>query len=264
MPESLQPGESAEPPLSGLPDAIWSRAVDLGARGRYADAEDALRPLLERRDRWRSVALSTLASYRRQIAEATEATRLDTDALRGATDAESRADALIGLAADAVALGDPETAVARLADAEEDAREAWRTLTRWHWVGAELALLIGDRAVAADHARAAVASCEGRSVRHAAKSRIILAAVTGDLDDLASLGATLEAAGWVTLEWPLALVAADHAGAVPPPWLAGAWEAGRRATDAIETGLPAADRSAWRGHPGVRRLRDEGRSSGGE
>ena len=38
----------------------------------------------------------------------------------------------------------------------------------------------------------------------------------------------------------------------------------RRSETSIETGLPAADRSAWRAHPGVRRLRDEGRSSGGE
>ncbi|MFM1965549.1 MAG: hypothetical protein RL134_1274 [Actinomycetota bacterium] len=264
MPEPLQPGGSAEPPVSGPPDASWSRGVELGARGRYADASDTLLALLERRDRWHSLALSTLASHRRQIGEASEATRLDLDALHHATDAESRADALIGLAADAVALGDSETAVARLANAEGDAREAWRTLTRWHWVGAELALLTADRAPAADHARAAVTACDGRSARHAAKSRIILAAATGSLDDLASVGEIVEAAGWVTLEWPLALVAADHAGGASPPWIGRAWESGRRATVVIEEGLPTGLQRAWRSHPGVRRLRDEGRSPGGE
>lgn len=264
MPEALQPGESAESPLPDPPEEIWSRAVEQGARGHYADAADTLRPLLDRRDRWRSLALSTLASHLRQVADVIEAARHDNDALSDATDAESRAEALVGLAADAVAAGDAETALARHAAAEDDARSAWRTRTRWHWVGAELALLTGDRALAAHHARAALAACDGQSARHAAKSRIILAAATGALDDLASVGQGLEEGGWVTLEWPLALVAADHARGAAPPWLGRAWASGRQATYVIEQGLPTKLRAAWRSHPGVRRLRDEGCSPGGE
>jgi hypothetical protein len=245
------------------PDSIWVEAVSLGACGQYADSAELLRPLTARADRWASLALSTLASHRRQVGDVTEAAGLDAAALREATDAESRADALIGLAADAVAGGDPQTAAVHHRDAERDAHALWRTLTRWHWVGAELALLTDDRMAAQAHAQAALAACLGHSARHEAKSRIVLAAVTGDLGELARVSATVEDAGWATLSWPLALVAADHAGTVPPPWLVTVWQEGRHATEVIEAGLAASDRAAWRAHPGVRRLREEWPPSGG-
>lgn len=249
--------------MTATPQETWADAVELGARGRYADAADLLDTLTARGDRWSSLALSTLASHRRQIGDTIEAERLDAASLDMAADEESRADALVGLAADAVAIGDARTAADRHLVAERDAGAAWRTLTRWHWVGAELALLTDDRAAAERHARAALDACEGRSPRHEVKSRIVLAAVSGDIGDLEGVGVTLADAGWVTLAWPLALVAADHAGASPAPWLAGSWESGRRATDAIEASLRAADRAAWRAHPGVRRLRQEGPPPGG-
>jgi len=245
------------------PESSWSAAVDLGARGRYADAADLLDTLTARGVRWSSLSLSTLASHRRQIGDVTEAARLDAASLRDATDEESRADALVGLAADAVAAGDAKAARERHRAAERDARAAWRTLTRWHWVGAELSLLVGDRDAAADHAHAALKACGGRSPRHVAKTRIVLAAVTGDVAGLDAVSATLADEGWVTLAWPLALVAADHAGAESPPWLGSAWEAGLRAVDVIEVGLPIAQRAAWQAHPGVRRLREERSHSGG-
>lgn len=250
-------------PAPPQPDEIWSVSVDLGARGLYADAAHMLPALLDRGDRWTSLALSTLASHSRQVGDVAGAQDLDAEALRHADDAESRADALIGLAADAVACGDHAAAGAQHDRAEADARPAWRTLTRWHWVGAELALLTGESTTAVEHARAALAACQGCSPRHEAKSRIVLAAVSGDLADLDSVGATLADAGWVTLAWPLALVAADHAGACPPPWLGVAWAAGRRATYLIEGGLPAGLLAAWRTHPGVRRLREGGCPPGG-
>lgn len=245
------------------PDSVWVDAVARGARGQYADSAELLHPLTQRGDRWSSLALSTLASHRRQVGDVIEASRLDEAAMREATDAESHADALVGLAADAVAAGDPQTAAVRHRDAESDARALWRTLTRWHWVGAELALLTDDRMAARAHAQAARAACLGHSARHEAKSRIILVAVTGDLGELAGASDTVEDAGWATLSWPLALVAADHVGAVPPPWLGAVWQAGRQATEVIEAGLPTADRAAWRAHPGVRRLREAWPPSGG-
>lgn len=245
-------------------EAVWEQAVALGANGRYADAAHLLDALVAREDRWSSLALSTLASHRRQVGDTIEAARLDATALDRAADEESRADALVGLGADAVAMGDVQTAAVHHGAAERDARLAWRTRTRWHWVGAELALLRDDRVAAAEHARAALAACDGHSARHGAKSRIVLAAVTGDLGDLPEVSATLAEAGWVTLAWPLALVAADHAGEIAPPWLDAAWDEGRRSVDAIEAGLPAAQRAAWREHPGVRRLRAGRPSSRGE
>jgi hypothetical protein len=256
--------------------ATWQHAVQLGAQGLYAAADDTLATLSQPGGTWTSLALSTSASHRRQIGATAEAARLDDEALNCATDTESIADALVGLAADAIASGDAEQAAAWHADASQPAETGWRTLTRWHWVGAERALLVGDQATATEHARAALAVCTGQSPRHESKSRIISAAVTGRVDDLPAVSPLLRAEGWVTLEWPLALVAADHSqatrsgGSTKPPlsghaaWLTASWATGRAATYSIEDSLPAALRPTWRRHPGVRRLRAERPPAGGE
>lgn len=244
--------------------ATWARAVELGARGRYAEAEALAAGLASPGDRWASLALSLLGSHRRQVGDLPDALRLDTAAWECASDAEARAEALIGLAADAVASGDADLAATRHSAAASDALRDWRTLTRWHWVGAERALLVADARRADAHARDALAACAGRSVRHEAKSRIILAATTGKAGDLPAVSAILGSQGWVTLEWPLALVARDQAASVPTAWLDEAWHRGRGATYAIEESLPEGCLTAWRAHPGVRRLREEGPGSGGE
>lgn len=235
----------------------WHAAVDLGARGRYDDAEALVTPLIATRDRWASLSLSMLASHRRQIGDRDSALRMDAEALSTAADPESRADALTGLAADAVASGDADRAALWHADAAAHASATWRTVTRWHWVAAERALLVDDRRLSVEHAREALAACTGRSGRHEAKSRIILAASTGEAGDLIEVGHALREGGWITLAWPLALVAADHRGALPASWLTQAWETGREATYAIERGLAEALIPLWRAHPGVRRLREQ-------
>jgi hypothetical protein len=215
-------------------------------------------------DRWRSVALSTRASHRRQVGATGIARELDEQALQAASDSESRADALIGLAADAVAAGAVDAAAQWHAEAAVPAGESWRTRTRWHWVGAELALLDDDRDVARAHAVGAVASCPSQAPRHRAKSRIIHAAVTADPAGLVDVAAEVGAAAWRTLEWPLALVAADHATSADEAWLARAWDRGIEATYFIEEHLPEGLIETWRCHPGVRRLRAAVPSHGGE
>ncbi len=245
------------------PAQAWAAAVELGARGSYAEAESLVAPLASARDPWSSLALSLLASHQRQIGAIDESMRLDTAALHEARDAEARADALTGLAADAVASGDIARAGAWHDEAAPHASHDWRTLTRWHWVGAERALLAGDPSLAAHLARQALDACQRRSPRHEAKSRIVLAAASGGVSDLPDVSPVLRAEGWVTLEWPLALVAADYPDQVTRAWLAGAWEAGRGATYAIEKGLPEGAASVWRAHPGVRRLRADGPATGG-
>ena len=237
--------------------------MDLGAQGRYADAAAILHALLDVNDRWSSLALSVLASHHRQVGDAAGAVRLDRQALQAALDAECRADALTGLAADAVAEGVVEQALAQHVEAASDAAMHWRTLTRWHWVAAEQALLSAHRPRAVEHARHALVACAGQSARHEAKSLIILAAASGEARDLPTVSPIVREGGWVTLEWPLALVAADHGAQVPPAWLRETWEAGREATYAIERGLPEPLIQVWRAHPGVHRLRAEGPPSGG-
>jgi hypothetical protein len=240
------------------PAARWQDAVDRGARGDYAEAAAALGLLGDGETRWASLALSTLASHHRQVGDPGRAADLDARALQCATDDESRADALIGLAADAIANHQPEQAASWHQQAATHALDSWRTRTRWHWVGAERALLVGDLPGASEHGREAWAACEGRSVRHVAKSRIVFAAASGEVEALPEVSTVLSGHGWVTLEWPLALVAADHLERLPAGWLVEAWARGRAATYSIEGCLPEDRQQAWRAHPGVRRLREGG------
>lgn len=237
------------------PGAEWTRAVEYGARGRYADAEATCTTLIEIGGRWRSLGLSTLASHRRQIGAVEAAEEFDARALDSAVDPESHADALVGLAADAVARADATAAERRHAEAASTAGQSWRTLTRWHWVGAELGLLVADHDLSLMHVDSAIHICTEHSHRHRVKSVIIRAAVTGEVGALVEAAERLDESDWVTLEWPLALVAADHAGSCDRTWLTRIWRRGVEATFRIEQSLPTGLHVAWRSHAGVVRLR---------
>ena len=92
--------------------------------------------------------------------------------------AAARIDALVGLAADAIGLGDPTGAERLLAVAAPAlaAHPSWRPATRACWVRAELALVLGRPAEAVAPAEAALAAAgRGGSLRHVLKSRIVLA-----------------------------------------------------------------------------------------
>jgi hypothetical protein len=139
----------------------------------------------------------------------------------GVGPAAARVDALVGLAADAVGLGDAATA-RRLLEAAGDAARtvpSWRPGVRLGWVRAELALVEGrpDAAVA-PAADALSAARAGGSARHVLKSRIVLAVVRAAAGDVsaASAVADLDGAaadcarrGFLPLVWPAALAAAD-------------------------------------------------------
>lgn len=96
------------------------------------------------------------------------------------------ADALTGLAADALGVGRLALArrlLARCAAAVPDDR--WRAGIRRHWVSAETELAAGAAAAALPHARAAVAAADDApSVRHRIKSRLLLAAASAAAGDL--------------------------------------------------------------------------------
>lgn len=237
------------------PSADWVRAVDLGARGEYGAAGQVLAGIRVGSGRWASLAQSTLGSHRRQTGDPVGAASLDAQALAIAGDDESRADALIGLAADAVARGDVVRAGLLHAQAADASSASWRTRTRWHWVAAEIAVAEGARDRATAHAREALITCTGESSRHEAKSCIVLAAVTGQAEHLPEVALVVGAGGWRTLEWPLALVAADHPAGLHARWLERAWQVGRDATYAIEEHMPPDWTRHWQAHPGVERLR---------
>jgi len=235
----------------------------MAAQGRYAEADEILGDVACGTGSWPSLALSARASLRRQVGAYAEARDLDSRALVVADDSPSRADATIGLAADAVAVGALEDARRHHVRAERDAHSDRRTQTRWHWVGAEVSLLAGHAVDAREHAQAALALAPEVSLRHTLKSQLILAAATGEPESLPASQRLIQSEGWPTLAWPLALIAGECAQLCEPAWLTEAWTSGREATYTIEAGLPPELIGPWRDHPGVRRLRGGKAPAGG-
>lgn len=167
------------------PRSGWLRGVALLALGRYGAADDALLPAATARSvpgsprygvagerRYVSLALSALGSSARQLGRYRRAAELDEAALAAAgTDPEARADALVGLTADAIGTGAREVAERRLAAAVEVADTNWRTAVRCGWVAAELSLLSDLPESAADASYRAVRCAEmAQARRHLAKS----------------------------------------------------------------------------------------------
>lgn len=228
-----------EPGMSALDR--WLVAVVLGGQGRYAAAATELGRLLADPAVPPAVAAHaavTRAAHRRQ--QGGHAAARPDDALglrlaaacpddgtdRDGTDARAaRIDALVGLAADAVGLGDPASA-ARLLDVAEQAADghpSWRPAVRLGWVRAELALLTGRPADAVLPATAAVAAAAG-SVRHALKSRTILVVASGAAGavepsaaaaELDAIGDECDRLGLLPLRWSCAVAAADLLGQLP-------------------------------------------------
>jgi hypothetical protein len=191
-PQAALPVLAALDPAGSVPARTrWLAGVCLGALGRYGAAaawltgSGASPP--------DSLALSCRASHLRQLGRHTAAEPLDTAALAAATDLESRADALVGLVADAVGRLDRPAAEQRLAAARSELATgddrhvsgdgAWRAAVRLEWVTAEVALLGDDPSAAVAASRVAWRqSHAAKGYRHAVKSQLVL-------------GAALEAAG---------------------------------------------------------------------
>ncbi|BBY07354.1 hypothetical protein MNVI_26720 [Mycobacterium noviomagense] len=213
-------------PTATTPYQRWLRAVAAGGQGRYGSAHSDLAALLRSAPTGRlaSLAHSTQGSFLRQLGWHALARHWDGRALAVAgDDAEATADALIGLAADALGLGRFAAAETLLARADKVLSAAeipvQRLAVRHAWVAAELAMVTGEGATAVRHAEAAVALANAGgfvSARHRAKSDVVLAAAlcsAGDLDRARTVGDdTLEATarlGLVPLRWALACLLLD-------------------------------------------------------
>lgn len=213
-------------PAAHTPEQHWHRAVAAGGQGRYACAQSEL-AMVGGTGPVASLAASTTASFLRQLGWHDRARGWDGWALGLAVDDEARADALIGLAADALGVGRVALS-ARLLDlarAAVDAAGVPRLPIRLAWVSAELAMVTGRGADAVAHAERAVAlAARGPSVRHAVKSDVVRAAAAccaGDVDGArASADRALRAAQqWdlVPLTWALACLLADVGSAEHAP-----------------------------------------------
>ncbi|MGV0813274.1 hypothetical protein ABQF34_15030 [Mycolicibacterium boenickei] len=216
----------AEPGRWPLPTATtahqrWLRAVAAGGQGRYGCAFTELAMITRSRDAGPvlSLAHSTRASFLRQLGGHARARGVDglAWACRG-EDTEAAADALVGLAADALGVGRFGVS-ARLLDRARaiDTTGHPRQRIRLSWVSAELAMARGDGVAAVDHAEQGVAAAaDHSSTRHAVKSDVVLAAAlcsAGKLDAAREVadGALLatEKSGLIPLRWALACLLAD-------------------------------------------------------
>jgi hypothetical protein len=215
-------------PSAATPPQLWLRAVAAGGQGRFASARTDLAALLRDASAGplASLAHSTAGSLLRQLGWHTLARGCDgrAAALAGA-DPEARADALIGLAADALGVGRFAACATLLARSTEVTATipAHRLAVRRGWVTAELAMATGDGVTAVRHAERAVelaaepsgAGC-ARSARHQVKSEVVLAAAlccAGSIEKARAVGdAALDATdrlGLVPLRWALSCLLAD-------------------------------------------------------
>src|SRR4030088_560952 len=175
-------------PPASTPHELRMRAV--GARGRYGSAMADLACVcrLRRDGPLVSLAHSTRASFLRQLGWHDRARRWDGLAMAMAgSDYEAGADALIGLAADALGVGRFAASAAALQRAGEMLTRGVppRLPVRLAWVSAELAMVTGDGATAVGHAERAIelAAALG-SARHAVKSDMVLAAALCSAGDV--------------------------------------------------------------------------------
>jgi hypothetical protein len=230
-------------PSAATPHQLWLRAVGAGGQGRYGSARNDLATLLRSTPSGRlaSLAHSTQASFLRQLGWHSLARGWDGRALALAgADPEAAADALIGLAADALGVGRLAAAATLLSRADPIVAEAQphRLAVRRAWVAAELAMAGGDGATAVRNAEVAVelaattvdGSARRRcgpkrpdeepgpqvSFRHRAKSDVVLAAAlcsAGAVDRARAVGeAALQVTGQlglVPLRWAVACLLVD-------------------------------------------------------
>jgi hypothetical protein len=219
-------------PTAITPRQLWLRAVASGGQGRYGSAYGDLavlrRSCADRQADRRLVSLahSTQGSLLRQLGWHTLARGWDGRALALAgTDPEARADALIGLAADALGVGRFAAATTLLTRADAalaaqlPAHVADRLAVRRRWVAAELAMAAGEGAIAVRHAEEAVELAQAMvvaSARHRVKSDVVLAAAlcsAGVTERARAVAETaLEAAGrfgLTPLRWALACLLID-------------------------------------------------------
>ena len=203
-------------PAATTPHELWLRAVVAGGQGRYSSALADL-AVLRRGSRGPLVSLahSTRASFLRQLGWHDLARTWDgrASAVAG-SDREAGADALIGLAADALGTGRFAASARALDRATEllDGPVPARLHVRMAWVSAELAMARGQGSAAVEHAeRAAEEAAALGSARHMVKSQVVRAAAlccAGDLDSSRRVADTAlndtERLGMIPLRWALA------------------------------------------------------------
>jgi tetratricopeptide (TPR) repeat protein len=253
--------------------ARWLLAVCQAAAGRFGSTLEALEGLLpvttdapaEHRI-FGALGEATLASVHRQLGRHAEARAHDEVALllSGAT-GEAGFDAVLGLAADAVGLGEAAAARDHLATATALASahpEWWRQRVRLGWVQAEVALLEGRPADAVASAAASVDQAEHAGApRHVAKGLLfqgVSLVEAGRHDQAASTlrraGLLAESLGTLPLLWPARAVLGALVGEAEPEEGERCFQSARRTVELMAADLPETLRADWFARPDVAAL----------
>jgi len=250
--------------------AGWLLGVCLSSAGRYGSALEVLEPIAAPEGDvtaelqvFAALAGASIASVHRQLGRHAVARSYDEQGLARTEGAgEGAFDCLLGLAADAVGLGEKGPAQEHLAAARalaEGRADWWRQRVRLGWLDAEVGLLVGDAETAAGAAEQAVDLAERSGApRHVAKGLLFLGVAqveVGRLDDAATAlkrgGLLAESLGTLPLLWPTravlgALLAEDDA-AQSARCLASA----RATVETIAEDVPPELRDEWLARPDV-------------
>lgn len=184
------------------------------------------------------------ASMWRQLGDAERARQWDQQGFDEAIDDETRVDACIGLAADAVAINDLPKAQ-RILHGITEPTQYQRVHIRWLWVQAELALAKNDVSRATQWAEQAVAvSTAYGSARHLTKSRLILAVARSDTDEAVACAHTAADAQWRYLAWAAATYLGSSGNL---HW----WNWASDLAEAIAERLNPQQLAVWRANPAV-------------
>ena len=248
--------------------AAWLLGVCRSATGTYGQALAGLTTAAsdpEVAAELRSLPASAVGAIQRQLGRHAEGRDWDQAALDAADDPEAECEALLGLASDAVGLGEPEAArevLARIGHLLAERPLWWRHHIRTDWVRAEVALLDGDPAQARAAAERALDAAEAASApRHVAKSLLFagVAATShgqqGTAVDLLARAAVLaEGLGARPLVWPSrGLLGALLAGSSPAE-SERSLEAARAVIRGIAADLPPLLAAEWLARRDIRAL----------
>ena len=244
--------------------AAWLLGLCLGAAGKFGSALTVLDPLAAQegtdapeRRLFAALAAATSASVQRQLGQHVQAKVMDERALTLADGApEATFDALLGLAADAVGLGNADAAHEHLGQAAGIASSRtdwWRQKVELAWVQAETALLEGQPTLAAECLGPAITAAEvSGAPRYVAKSLLFLGVSQvqdGQLDQAEGTlrrAATLaESLGAVPLLWPARALLGALLESTSPAEAAKSLAAARGAVISIADDLPEQLRSVW-------------------
>ncbi|MEP7053873.1 MAG: hypothetical protein ABI912_01325 [Actinomycetota bacterium] len=255
--------------------AAWLLGLSLNAAGRYGHALEVLNPLLAGGEEaaappevrlFAALAGATLGSVHRQLGIHETAREMDGRGLALTEGTGEPAFACrLGLAADAVGLGDSASAHSEADTAAtllpERPTEWWRQRVHYDWVRTEIGLLDDDAEGAVDTADSAVERAErARAPRHVAKSLLFLGVAQVQLGMPEGAGSLRRAAtlaeglGALPLVWPARALLGALLMDSDEVEGAASLGAARTAVLSIAGNLPADLRTTWLSRPDLAAL----------